>query len=298
MRNLVSIADITKNEIIEILDHAKKFKDGLTKKSLSGKVIGSCFFESSTRTRLSFETAVFRLGGNIIGFADSGSTSLSGKGESLTDTLRMVDSYADALIIRHPSDGAARLASEICSIPVINAGDGANQHPTQTLLDLFSIQDSQGKLDGINLGIMGDLKYGRAAHSLIYAARHFKMRLYFIAPQGLRMSDEHLFELKKSEVQYSFHTKVEEVISQLDCLYVTRLQKERFDNSLVFDNYVLQLSDLKNAKTNLKILHPLPRIKELPTEIDNTPYAYYFQQVKNGLYVREALLDILLGNKL
>lgn len=295
MRNLISIADLTKAEIMDILKLAQAFKQGLSKDSLTNKVIASCFFESSTRTRLSFDSAVARLGGKTIGFADSGTTSLAGKGESLVDTLKIINCYADALIIRHPLDGAARLASELCNIPIINAGDGANQHPTQTLLDLFSILDSQGQLDEIKLGIMGDLKYSRTVHSLTTAAKLFKMKLYFIAPKALRIADEHLFALKKAGTHYSFHSSLEEVIDKLDCLYLTRLQKERFSD-IVFDSYTLSLASLKSAKANLTILHPLPRQEELPTVIDDTPYAYYFQQAQNGLYVRQALLDLLFAD--
>lgn len=293
MRGLISIADLNKVQILEILQLAKKFKDGLRKNTLSDKVIAACFFESSTRTRLSFESAIARLGGKTIGFADSGATSLAGKGESLTDTMKIINCYADALIIRHPADGAARLASEICDIPVINAGDGANQHPTQTLLDLFSISDTQDRLEEINLGIMGDLKYSRTVHSLIDAAKLFNMKLYFIAPPALRMNSEHLFMLKQTGIQYSFHLELEEVVDKLDCLYLTRLQKERFIDDEVSDKYMLTIDGLKRAKPTLKILHPLPRQEELPVEIDSSPFAHYFQQAQNGLYVRQAILDIL-----
>ena len=294
MRSLISINDLTKDDILKILHLANEFKNGYTSNALNGKVIASCFFEASTRTRLSFESAVAYIGGRTIGFASSDATSLGAKGESLTDTLRIISGYADALIMRHHMDGAARLASEICNIPIINAGDGANQHPSQTLLDLFSIQDSQGMLDGVNLGLMGDLKYSRTVHSLVYAAKLFNMKLYFIAPKELRIDDEHLFILKQSGVQYSFHQEAIEVINKLDCLYLTRLQKERF-NIIIDGGYKLTLDTLKNAKANLRILHPLPRLQELPVEIDDTPYAYYFQQAKNGLYVRQALLQLFLS---
>ncbi|MEN9947020.1 MAG: aspartate carbamoyltransferase [Pseudomonadota bacterium] len=252
-KGLIALQDLTKQDILDILDHAKKFKNGLRKNTLEGKVLASCFFEPSTRTRLSFESAVAYLGGKFIGFADSSSTSLN-KGETFSDTLQMINCYADGLIMRHPNDGAARLASEIMHIPVINAGDGANQHPTQTLLDLFSIQDSQGQLDEINLGLMGDLKYSRTIHSLINASKFFKMRLY-----------------------------------------LTRLQTERFNSSEVITKYGINAELLANAKPNLRILHPLPRREELPIEIDQTPYAYYFQQAQNGLFVRQALLDLIFG---
>ena len=289
---LVALFDLDKSAILEILQHAASFKQGLRKNTLEGKVIASCFFEASTRTRLSFESAVCRLGGKVIGFADSSATSQSNKGESFVDTLRMLNCYADGLILRHPNDGAARLAAEVMTIPVINAGDGANQHPSQTLLDLFSIQDSQGHLEEINLGLMGDLKYSRTVHSLIDASKLFKMRLYFIAPAALRISNENLIELKRHGISYSFHESAEEVIDKLDCLYLTRLQKERFSDEINY-SYGINLELLKRAKPNLRILHPLPRLQELPIEIDATPHAYYFQQAQNGVYIRQALLDMI-----
>lgn len=294
-KSLISINDLSKKDIINIINRAKEFKNGLTKTSLANKVIASCFFEHSTRTRMSFESAIAKLDGKVIGFADSSSTSLSGKGESLIDTLKIIGEYADLLIIRHPLDGSARLASDICNIPIINAGDGANQHPTQTLLDLFSIEDSQGSLEGVSLGIMGDLKYSRTVHSLITAAQLFSMKLFFISPPSLRVDEDCLFKLKCSGTNYSFHQKPEQVIDQLDCLYITRLQKERFALE-THDEYQISLALLDRAKANLKILHPLPRKEELPYEIDDTKFAYYFTQAKNGLYVRQALLDMILGN--
>lgn len=291
---LVALQDLTKQDILDLLAHAAKFKNGMRKNTLEGKVLASCFFEASTRTRLSFESAVARLGGKTIGFADSGATSQAQKGESFVDTLRMLNCYADGLIMRHPNDGAARLASEVMTIPVINAGDGANQHPTQTLLDLFSIQDSQGQLEEINLGLMGDLKYSRTIHSLIDASKLFKMRLFLIAPPELRIANENLMELKRHGISYSFHSRAEEVIDKLDCLYLTRLQRERFTAELEC-NYGISLELLAKAKPNLRILHPLPRLEELPVAIDDTQYAYYFQQAHNGLFVRQALLDVVFG---
>ena len=293
-QGLVALQDLSKQDILDILAHAKQFKNGLRKNTLEGKVLASCFFEASTRTRLSFESAVAHLGGKTIGFADSSATSQANKGESFIDTLKMINCYADGMIMRHPNDGAARLASEIMTIPVVNAGDGANQHPTQTLLDLFSIQDSQGQLEDINLGLMGDLKYSRTIHSLIDASKLFKMRLFLIAPPELRIDSQNLIELKRHGISYSFHSSADEVIDKLDCLYLTRLQKERF-SSEINCSYGIDLELLKNARPNLRIMHPLPRLEELPTEIDATPYAYYFQQAHNGLFIRQALLDIIFG---
>jgi aspartate carbamoyltransferase catalytic subunit len=293
-QGLVALQDLSKQDILDILAHAKQFKNGLRKNTLEGKVLASCFFEASTRTRLSFESAVAHLGGKTIGFADSSATSQANKGESFIDTLKMINCYADGLIMRHPNDGAARLASEIMTIPVVNAGDGANQHPTQTLLDLFSIQDSQGQLEDINLGLMGDLKYSRTIHSLIDASKLFKMRLFLIAPPELRIDSQNLMELKRHGISYSFHATAEEVIDKLDCLYLTRLQKERF-SAEINCSYGIDLELLQRARPNLRIMHPLPRLEELPTEIDATPYAYYFQQAHNGLFIRQALLDIIFG---
>ena len=293
-QGLVALQDLTKQDILDILAHAKQFKSGLRKNTLEGKVLASCFFEASTRTRLSFESAVAHLGGKTIGFADSSATSQANKGESFIDTLKMINCYADGMIMRHPNDGAARLASEIMTIPVVNAGDGANQHPTQTLLDLFSIQDSQGQLEDINLGLMGDLKYSRTIHSLIDASKLFKMRLFLIAPPELRIDSQNLMELKRHGISYSFHATAEEVIDKLDCLYLTRLQKERF-SAEINCSYGIDLELLQRARPNLRIMHPLPRLEELPTEIDATPYAYYFQQAHNGLFIRQALLDIIFG---
>jgi aspartate carbamoyltransferase catalytic subunit len=293
-QGLVALQDLSKQDILDILAHAKQFKNGLRKNTLEGKVLASCFFEASTRTRLSFESAVAHLGGKTIGFADSSATSQANKGESFIDTLKMINCYADGMIMRHPNDGAARLASEIMTIPVVNAGDGANQHPTQTLLDLFSIQDSQGQLEDINLGLMGDLKYSRTIHSLIDASKLFKMRLFLIAPLELRIDSQNLMELKRHGISYSFHSSADEVIDKLDCLYLTRLQKERF-SSEINCSYGIDLELLQRARPNLRIMHPLPRLEELPTEIDATPYAYYFQQAHNGLFIRQALLDIIFG---
>ena len=292
LKNLISISDLSKADILRVLNLAMEYKNGLKRKPLQDKIIASCFFEASTRTRLSFESAILRLGGKVIGFSDSANTSLGAKGESLSDTLKTINCYADAIVMRHPQDGSARLASELCTIPIINAGDGANQHPTQTLLDLFSIRDTQGTLDGIHLGLMGDLKHSRTVHSLISAAKYFSMKLYFISPKSLRLDDEALLELKLSGIQYSFHQDIADVIDKLDCLYMTRLQKERFGN-IEHDNYEINLGVLNRAKSNLKILHLLPRQSELPVEIDSTPYAYYFIQAQNGVYVRQALLDLL-----
>lgn len=293
MHNLIASSDLSKTEIIQILNSAQKFKNGLKKETLKNKIIASCFFESSTRTRLSFEAAILSLEGKVIGFSDSSSLSLGAKGESLNDTLKIIGNYADGIIIRHPLEGTATLASELCSCPIINAGDGANQHPTQTLVDLFSILDTQKELENINLGIMGDLKFSRTVHSLIEVASLFNMRLFFIASPHLRIDSNQLTKLKKSGTQYSFYNNLDDVIENLDCIYMTRLQKERQNNHNINAEYSINLNLLKNVKSNFKILHPLPRLSELPKEIDDTKYAYYFEQASNGVPVRMALLDFI-----
>lgn len=296
-KSLISIGDLSREEIEQMLNHAESFKRKPPKDLLAGYILASCFFEPSTRTRLSFESAMLRLGGRVIGFSDSGSTSVK-KGETLFDTIKVIGNLADLIVIRHPQEGAAKLASLATSKPVINAGDGANQHPTQTLLDLFSMKECQGKLDGLKIAIVGDLKYGRTVHSLVYAAALFDMRLYFISPDELTLPDSMLHELRKRRGKFSFHRTIEEVIGNLDLLYMTRIQKERFDHATyerVCSRHVLTEPLLKKAKKHLRILHPLPRVGEIDPAIDDTAHAYYFQQAENGLFVRQALLAKTLG---
>lgn len=296
-RSLISIAHLSKEEIEHLLKCAAEFKKKPAKELLRGNILASCFFEPSTRTRLSFESAMLRLGGQVIGFSDSASTSIK-KGESLHDSMKVIGSLADLIVIRHPLEGAARLASLATNKPVINAGDGANQHPTQTLLDLFTIKECQGKLEGLKVAIVGDLKYGRTVHSLAYAAALFDMRLYFISPEELTLPDTILHQLRKLRGKFSFHRSVEEVIDKVDVLYVTRIQKERFDEATyekVKESFILKEAQLKNAQSHLKVLHPLPRVNEIEVAIDKTPHAYYFQQAENGLFVRQALLALTLG---
>lgn len=297
-KSLISIQDLSLNEFTLIFNKAKEYQKskGLSKTSpLKNKIIASCFFEASTRTRLSFEAASHRLGAEIIGFTDSSNTSLGSKGESLKDTLKIINNYADLIVIRHPQEGSARLAAETTNIPVINAGDGANQHPTQTLLDLFTMQCACKDLEGLNLVLVGDLKYARTIHSLAQVAHLFKMRLFFVAFENLSLPETLLFELKRQAVQFSFHQSLEEVMSKADILYLTRIQKERFPNSDNVHPLILTPNLLKKAKKTMKILHPLPRREELPAEIDTSPHAHYFEQAQNGLYIREALLDLILN---
>ncbi len=281
----------------QLLDIAAELKQNPQSDLLSGKVIASCFFEASTRTRLSFETAVQRLGGTLIGFADGSNTSAK-KGETLADSIKIISSYTDAVVMRHPQEGAARLAAEFSNVPIINGGDGANQHPTQTLLDLFSIRECQGKLDNLKIAFVGDLKYGRTVHSLTQALTHFNAEFSFIAPDALAMPDYILQELDDKGIHYRIAETIEEVVAKTDIIYMTRVQKERFDETEykhIASNYVLTCDTLKEAPTHLKVLHPLPRVDEIAVEVDNTKHAYYFEQARNGVYARQALLALILN---
>lgn len=295
-KDIISVRDLSLIEVNTILNLAKKFKKNLPKKYLLDQIVAHCFFEPSTRTRLSFETATLRLGGQVIGFSSSESISIK-KGEDLQDTIKTISCYADLIIIRHPLEGSARLAAEVCDKPIINAGDGANQHPTQALSDLFSIQEAQENLEGLSIAFVGDLKYGRAVHSLVQLCALFNMRLFLVSPSLLALPEIICDELKHKGIRFSFHTNLDEVISKIDILYMTRLQQERFNQSehQLFENqYILTYDKLKKAKTNLNILHPLPRGLEIDKTIDETPYALYFKQVANAIYVRQAVLTLLL----
>ncbi|MDF2529302.1 MAG: aspartate carbamoyltransferase [Gammaproteobacteria bacterium] len=296
-KDLISISDLSRSDIEFILKLASHFQQHPRANLLQGKLLANCFFEPSTRTRLSFEAAMLKLGGQTIGFADPANTSSGAKGESLSDSIKVISSYSDILVIRHPLAGAARLASEATNIPVINAGDGGNQHPSQTLLDLYSIQQTQGKLDELSIAMVGDLKYGRTVHSLAEAFAHFNARLYFVAPEGLNMPSSICDFLRKKGIRFSFHQDITEVIGKVDVLYMTRLQKERFNNielQSFKEHWILTPELLKQGKTNLKILHPLPRNEEISREVDDLPQAYYFQQAANGVPVRQAIMAALL----
>jgi aspartate carbamoyltransferase catalytic subunit len=302
-KHIISIPELSRDELELIVQTAGQLKSNPQPELIKNKVVASCFFEPSTRTRLSFETAIQRIGGDVIGFDSGGNTSLAKKGETLADSVQVISSYVDAFVMRHPQEGAARLASEFSNgVPVINAGDGANQHPTQTLLDLYSIYETQGRLDDINVAFVGDLKYGRTVHSLTQALAKFNnVRFFFIAPDALAMPDYICEELEEAGIQFSLHTDMESVVSELDVLYMTRVQKERFDESEyahIKSAYILSADTLKGARDNLKVLHPLPRVDEITVDVDKTPYAYYFQQAENGVYAREALLALVLNETL
>ena len=298
-RSLVSLAEHSKEKLLYLLDMAKRFEENPNRRLLENKVVATLFFEPSTRTRLSFETAANRLGARIIGFTDPKSSS-SAKGESLKDTITMVSNYADIIVMRHHLEGAARYAAEISPIPIVNAGDGANQHPSQTMLDLFSIRKTQGTLDNLNITLVGDLKYGRTVHSLITAMRHFNPHFRFISPEELKMPNEYKVFCKQKRISFEEGTVFNEsVIADTDILYITRVQSERFTDMLEYERvknaYTLHNSMLEGTRPNMRILHPLPRVNEISYDVDDNPKAYYFEQAKNGLYAREAILCDVLG---
>ena len=296
-KDIISINDLSLDEIQLVLSTATKMKVDPPGHLLKDKIIANCFFEPSTRTRLSFEAATYRLGGNALGFVSAESTSVK-KGETLRDTMHMVSDYADLIVIRHPNEGSARFAADISDKPVINAGDGANQHPTQTLTDLFTIQESQQQLEKLSIALVGDLKYGRTIHSLAQACAHYDIRLFLVSHPLLTLPDSICDTLKMAGVRFSFHESLEEVIPKVDILYMTRIQAERFghETNHAYDKQlILRPAMLSQARSNLKILHPLPRVNEIDPAIDDTSYAHYFQQAANGVYVRQALLSLLLN---
>lgn len=299
-KDIISISELSRDDLELIIHTAKRLKENPRTDLLQNKLIASCFFEASTRTRNSFETAIQRLGGRVIGFSDASNTSLAKKGETLADSIRIITSYADALVMRHYNEGAARLAADVSPVPVINAGDGSNQHPSQTLLDLFTIFETQGKLDNISIAFVGDLKYGRTVHSLSQALCHYNAKIYLVSPESLAMPEYILDEYEANNIEFHVCNTIEEVIPNIDILYMTRVQKERFDETEyrhLRAKFVLTPETLTEARPNLKVLHPLPRIDEITLEVDNTPYAYYFQQAANGVYAREALLSLVLNEE-
>lgn len=295
--DIISINDLSLEQIQLVLDTATQLKKTPAKNLLAGKIVAHCFFEPSTRTRLSFEAATLRLGGQVIGFSDAENISTQ-KGETLHDSIRVISEYADLIVLRHSHEGTARLAAEASMKPIINAGDGANQHPTQALVDLFTIRECHEKLDNLTIALVGDLKHGRTIHSFVQACAYFNPRLYLIGPELLQLPEYLRNMLKKRGVRFSLHQTVEEVISKVDILYVTRIQQERFTAAeflLAKNPYTITPATLVKAKTNLKILHPLPRVGEIAVEVDQTPYAHYFTQAANGIPVRQALLSLLLN---
>ncbi len=297
-KSLVSINDFSREEHIRILDLAGAFENRPKQRILEDYVVATLFFEPSTRTRLSFESAATRLGAKVIGFTDSSSSSVT-KGESLRDTILTVSNYCDIIVMRHPREGSARFASEVATVPVINAGDGANQHPTQTLLDMYSIRKTQGSLDNLNVAFVGDLKYGRTVHSLVQALCNYKTTFHLVSPLELKLPSSVKMSIKEKNLEYNQTTDLQEIINEVDILYMTRIQKERFSDPLDYEKvknaYVLRNNMLEKAKQNLKIMHPLPRVNEITTDVDSNPKAYYFTQALNGVFVRQALLASILG---
>lgn len=297
--DFVTIADLSKDKIMYMIRLAQEFEKHPNRELLKGKIVATLFFEPSTRTRLSFETAANRLGAKVIGFSDAKASSVT-KGETLKDTILMVSNYADVIVMRHYIEGAAQYASEISPVPIVNAGDGAHMHPSQCLLDLYSIYKTQGTLENLNIYLVGDLKYGRTVHSLITAMRHFNPTFHFIAPEELAMPNEYKLYCKQHGIKFEEHTEFnDEIIANADILYMTRVQKERFSDLMEYERvknvYILKNSMLKNAKENMKILHPLPRVNEIAYDVDANPHAYYIQQAGNGLYAREAIFSHVLN---
>jgi aspartate carbamoyltransferase catalytic subunit len=298
-RDIISIKDFSREEINYILNSSHAMEPLAAKGSdiLKGKILANLFFEPSTRTRLSFEAAMLKLGGSTIGFADAEIASVR-KGENLADTVRTVENYADIIALRHPLEGAAKLAAEFSKVPILNAGTGAEEHPTQAFMDLYTVQKEKGKIDGLKIALVGDLRYGRTVHSLAYALSLYNIELYLISPESLRMRHE-VIRAIKNKIPIIEDTNLEKIIPQVDVLYVTRIQKERFPDLAEYAKvkgiYKIDLKTLKSAKKDLVILHPLPRADEIDAEVDSTPQARYFQQVWNGIVVRMALLALVLG---
>lgn len=300
MRHLITPLDFTVDELEKLFDLANDIEHNKERysKICEGKILATCFYEPSTRTRLSFESAMLQLGGQVLGFSDAGSSSAA-KGESVSDTIRMISAYTDICAMRHPKEGAATVASEAASIPVINAGDGGHQHPTQTLTDLLTIRSLKGRLDNFTIGLCGDLKFGRTVHSLINAlVRYPDINFVFISPEELRIPDYIIEMLKENNIPFKEVIRLEDVIHELDLLYMTRVQRERFFNEQDYvrlkDFYILDKDKMNLAKEDMLVLHPLPRVNEISVEVDNDPRAAYFRQVQYGVYVRMALILTLL----
>ena len=298
-QDFVTISKLSRESIMGLINMAGEFEKHPNRELLKGKVVATLFYEPSTRTRLSFETAANRLGARVIGFSDAKASSVS-KGETLKDTILMVSNYADIIAMRHYIEGAAQYAAEVAPVPIINAGDGAHEHPSQCLLDLYSIYKTQGTLENLNIYLVGDLKYGRTVHSLITAMRHFNPTFHFVAPKELAMPNEYKIYCRDHNIKFQEHTAFnEKIIADADIIYMTRVQKERFSDLMEYERvknvYVLRNDMLKNVKENMRILHPLPRVTEIAYDVDDNPHAYYIQQAQNGLFAREAIFSYVLG---
>ncbi|MFX1265926.1 MAG: aspartate carbamoyltransferase [Promethearchaeota archaeon] len=301
LHDLISIQDLDRETIDLILKTAEEMEDVAINRSsvLSHRIMATLFFEPSTRTRLSFESAMIRLGGRVLGFADVVSTSAGGKGETLADTIRTVEKYADVIVIRHPLDGSARVAAEFSNIPIINAGSGSEEHPTQALLDLYSIKKMKGKIDGLSISLCGDLRYGRTVHSLGMALSYYDVTIKLAAPPTLRMKRAIIDEMMKAGVRVIEVDTVEEAVQDVDVVYMTRIQKERFPDIREYDEvkgkFRITADEISLMKDDAIVLHPLPRVDELASEIDSTPHAKYFDQVYNGVITRMAILKLIFG---
>lgn len=297
-RDIVSVKDFSREEIDFILERATEMEPLRGSEMLKGKIMATLFFEPSTRTRLSFESAMLRLGGGVIGFAEPGVSSVA-KGETLEDTIRTVENYSDVIVIRHYEDGAAKRAADVASIPVINAGSGSLEHPTQALLDLHTIRAAKGGIDGLKIALLGDLLYGRTVHSLLYALSNYDVKVFLVSPERLRFRKDLLKEVE-TRIEYEEMEDLQGCIGEIDVLYVTRIQKERFPDPKEYeklkDSYIITRETLRGAKRGLIVMHPLPRVTEISTDVDDTPNAWYFRQVRHGLYVRMALLSLILGS--
>ncbi|MCF7807235.1 MAG: aspartate carbamoyltransferase [Candidatus Marinimicrobia bacterium] len=298
MKNLISMRDLNVEDIQQLLALAESLEKDPMQLDLSRRVMAAMFYEASTRTRMSFESAMKRLKGEVVAMIGTSGTSVE-KGETLADTSKIMARYSDIIVMRHPLEGAARYVSEQVDIPVVNAGDGANQHPTQSLLDLYTIKKSQGSLENLKLALIGDLKYGRTVHSLVYALAPFKPEFYFVAPDSLRMPAYIVNDLKNMGVNFKLRENLDDIVPDLDIMYVTRIQRERFPDREEYEKvknaFIISSQTLEGAKDNMKVMHPLPRVNEITTDVDSTKYAYYFDQAENGVYMRQAILATLLG---
>lgn len=298
MQSLISMRDLDKKQILDLIDKAGKIEKKEIWPDMKGRIMASLFFEPSTRTQLSFDSAMKKLGGEVILMSGTKGTSLE-KGETLSDTVKVVNQYSDIIVVRHPNEGAARYISEQVDVPVVNAGDGANQHPTQSMLDLYSISKTQGTLNNLTIALVGDLKYGRTVHSLVYALSAFSPKFYFISPEILAMPDYITEDLKNMNIEFHLLEKLEDIVDSLDIMYVTRIQRERFADPQEYERvknaYIIRASHLQNVKDNFKVLHPLPRVNEIHTDVDALKSAYYFEQAGNGIFMRQAILSTLLG---
>ncbi len=299
MEKLISMRDLDKKQILGLIEKTEKIESKKIRPDLRGKVMASVFYEPSTRTQLSFDSAMKRLGGEVILMSGTKGTSVE-KGETLSDTVKVINQYSDIIVVRHPNEGAARYISEQVDVPVVNAGDGSNQHPSQSMLDLYSMHKTQGSLNGLTIALVGDLKYGRTVHSIVYALSSFYPRFYFISPQLLAMPDYIKDDLRKMKINFQETTTIDDIVDELDIMYVTRIQRERFADPQEYERvknaYIIRAAQLEGVKKNFKILHPLPRVNEIHVDVDKLPSAYYFEQAGNGVLMRQAILSTLLGD--